>query len=406
MDVVEQFYEAATGDKKQAYEAYFWAYAESRATQQTTPDQQTGLGEPKFNLDNTVFTGPWGRPQNDGPATASVTFINFANAYVRGGGSKDEVLAKIYDSTNYPSAAPVKKDLLYVAANWHQPSFDLWEEVQGDHFYTHMVQYRALTLGSTFASSLGDTETADTLSSAASAIAAWLPKFWDARRNLIVYDYNRTTNSKYSYKDIAVILGVNHGYAGGDLFSYTNDQILATAVQIATAFLPVYGISSTQRNADGATLAPPIGRYPEDVYNGVNSSLGNPWYLTTAALGEYLYRTGHGFSQAGSITVSETSQSFWDYFAAGKPVSAGTTYTGDDLCYLVSALQGWADSFLRTVQYYTPSDKTLREEYNRDTGVPQGAPDLTWSYSSLITAAFARADAKGDTSYRENLASL
>ena len=27
-----------------------------------------GLGEPKFNIDLTAFTGAWGRPQRDGPA--------------------------------------------------------------------------------------------------------------------------------------------------------------------------------------------------------------------------------------------------------------------------------------------------------------------------------------------------
>ena len=27
-----------------------------------------GLGEPKFNVDKTAFTGAWGRPQRDGPA--------------------------------------------------------------------------------------------------------------------------------------------------------------------------------------------------------------------------------------------------------------------------------------------------------------------------------------------------
>ena len=27
-----------------------------------------GLGEPKFNIDETAFTGSWGRPQRDGPA--------------------------------------------------------------------------------------------------------------------------------------------------------------------------------------------------------------------------------------------------------------------------------------------------------------------------------------------------
>jgi glucoamylase len=31
----------------------------------------TGLGEPKFEVDGTAFTGDWGRPQRDGPGTYS-----------------------------------------------------------------------------------------------------------------------------------------------------------------------------------------------------------------------------------------------------------------------------------------------------------------------------------------------
>ena len=50
---------------------------------------------------------------------------------------------------------------------------------------------------------------------------------------------------------------------------------------------------------------------------------------------------------------------------------------------------------MRTVKYYTPADGHLAEEFNRDTGVAQGAADLTWSYASVLTAAFARAEERG-----------
>ena len=30
-----------------------------------------GLGEPKFNVNETAFTGSWGRPQRDGPGEIS-----------------------------------------------------------------------------------------------------------------------------------------------------------------------------------------------------------------------------------------------------------------------------------------------------------------------------------------------
>jgi glucoamylase len=49
------------------------AYIAAQANLQTVPnlsgDLSTGgLGEPKFNIDGTAFTGSWGRPQRDGPA--------------------------------------------------------------------------------------------------------------------------------------------------------------------------------------------------------------------------------------------------------------------------------------------------------------------------------------------------
>lgn len=38
-----------------------------------------GLGEPKFHVDETAFSGPWGRPQRDGPPLRAIAMITFAN---------------------------------------------------------------------------------------------------------------------------------------------------------------------------------------------------------------------------------------------------------------------------------------------------------------------------------------
>jgi len=62
--------------------------------------------------------------------------VEFANTYLANGGSLDTVKNKLYDSTANPAGAPIMKDLLFVASNWSSPSFDLWEEEEGDHFYT------------------------------------------------------------------------------------------------------------------------------------------------------------------------------------------------------------------------------------------------------------------------------
>lgn len=78
MDVVEKFYEAALlpGPKKK-FEKILFQYAQARADEQNDPNLTfAGLGEPKFWLNNTAFTGPWGRPQNDGPATSAITLVS------------------------------------------------------------------------------------------------------------------------------------------------------------------------------------------------------------------------------------------------------------------------------------------------------------------------------------------
>ncbi|KAK3651509.1 hypothetical protein LTR56_005651 [Elasticomyces elasticus] len=409
MDVVQMLYSAATKTKaKTAYQDILFEYAYARATEQNDPGLQTGLGEPKMYLNNTIFTGPWGRPQNDGPATSAITLMEFANNYLANGGSIDTVKQKIYDSATYPANAPVKKDLLFVASNWTSSSFDLWEEEASDHFYTRMVQRCALVMGAAFATKMGDSSTSARLSAAATALSATLSQFWDVNRAIILYEYGPVLAGKSSYLDIAVILGVIHGYAGDGVYSYTNEEVLSTAVRIATAFIDVYPIANTTKDSAGLTLGIPIGRYPEDVYTGTGTQAngGNPWYLCTAAMAQFLYSASTEFGNAGSISVTNTSKPFFDYFAPAAKVQVGHTYSYGSQRYnqAINGLNGWGDAFMRTVKHYTPADGHLSEEFNRNTGVPEGAGDLTWSYASILTAAFARAQLRGQKAYVKNLA--
>ncbi len=46
--------------------------------QQNAASSSSGQGEPKFNTDGSLFTGPWGRPQNDSPALRASALIAFA----------------------------------------------------------------------------------------------------------------------------------------------------------------------------------------------------------------------------------------------------------------------------------------------------------------------------------------
>ena len=260
MDVVYQLYNAATSaTAKVTYAQILFAYAGARAAEQNDPDLQTGLGEPKFFLNNSVFTAPWGRPQNDGPATSAITLMEFAYAYLKANGSMAIVKQMIYDSANCPKQAPVMKDLLFVANNWSSPTYDLWEEEESTHFYDRLVQRRALVMGTSFAQMMNDTATSNTLSGAASALTATLSEFWDPNRQLILYEYGPVLNNKASYKDTAVVLAILHGYAGDGIYSYTNDQVLVSAYQIATSFVPVYLIANLTTDSSGQALGIPVG---------------------------------------------------------------------------------------------------------------------------------------------------
>lgn len=409
-DVVNKMYKATTDAQLRAtYEALLFQYAQARAQEQTDLDQQTGLGEPKFNLDNSVFTGPWGRPQNDGPATTALALMDFANAYIASGGSIDVVKSTLYD-TDTNSAAPIKLDLMYVLQNWNDTSFDLWEEGRSTFFYTQLVQRKAILQGAAFATLMDDSDTSDMLSAAASSITSALSGYWDPARQFIAYEIGPVFNNKVSSIDTAVLLGIIHGYNDDELFSFTNDQVLSSTLFIVTSFLPVFEIAGVTTDQDGNVLGIPVGRYPEDVYDGYGQSAGNPWFLCTATAAEVFYRVVVEYKTAGSIEITSTSLPFFTYFASSvADLAAGAKYTaGSDQQFedIINALLGWGDAFLRRVKYHAAEGGNLSEQFNRDTGFEQGAQDLTWSYAALITAALARAEAVGDLTYAAAVADL
>ena len=55
------------------------------------------------------------------------------------------------------------------------------------------------------------------------------------------------------------------------------------------------------------------------------------------------------------------------------------------------AVLKYADSFAAIAEKYIPTDGSLAEQYNRNTGVPLSAVDLTWSYAAFVSMAERRA---------------
>jgi glucoamylase len=176
MDVITSLYTQSTDTlEREHYSALLMAYLDFSLQNQVTTNPSSalgrGLGEPKFNTDGSAFTGDWGRPQDDGPALQALTLTKFAN-YLLDSGEPDQVTlvkTKLYDST-LPTNALIKRDLEYISHNWPLTSFDIWEEVRGHHFYTRMVQRRALAEGAKLARRLNDGGAADWYTQQAAAL--------------------------------------------------------------------------------------------------------------------------------------------------------------------------------------------------------------------------------------------
>ncbi len=290
----------------------------------------TGLGEPKFNIDGSAFNDPWGRPQNDGPALRAITLIHFANSLLEMG-KENIVREKLYDG-KLPTSSVIKLDLEYVSHHWQDTSFDLWEEVKGHHFYTRMVQRRALIEGASLAQKLDDPFAAEFYRSQAKKLESEIERHWNPERGIIVATLDRDGGLDYktSGLDVAVILGVLHGTTDDGFMSVSDSRVLATAKRLEDAFQSLYSIN--QNGMVGIA----IGRYPEDQYFG-----GNPWVLATFALAEFYYKLGE--------------------------IKKG-------------------DEFMARVQLHANPDGSLSEQIDRKSGYMISARDLTWNYASFLTA--------------------
>ncbi|OQE04478.1 hypothetical protein PENVUL_c033G07353 [Penicillium vulpinum] len=330
----------------------------------------SGLAEPKFMVDQTAFTGEWGRPQRDGPALRATAMIAYGNHLIS---SEKEDVAK---ANIWPI---VQNDLSYVAQYWNQTGFDLWEEVEGSSFFTIAAQHRALVEGSAFAKALG--ETCDGCDSQAPQVLCFLQSFWNGEAVVSNIADNGRTGLDANSVLASLQLFDPKATCDDATFQPCSARALSNHKVYVDSFREIYGVNSGKEA--GSAVA--VGRYAEDTYMD-----GNPWYLTTLAAAEQLYDAVYQWKQQKSLSITELSLPFFQDLdssaAVGDYDSDSDTYTS-----LTAAVTKYADGFVSVVQEYTPSDGALAEQFTRDNGDPASASDLTWSYAAFVTAAERRA---------------
>ena len=353
----------------------------------------SGLGEPKFNVDGTPFTGAWGRPQRDGPALRALTLMKYLNAYNNTHPSlwsptDSRGQYKNLYTASMPPDSVIKADLEYVSHNWQSPGFDLWEEVNGMHFFTAMVQLRALREGTVVANLFGDPGAAGYYRQQADALSSFIGGFWDNNKGHLI----ETMNSPRSGLDCGILLGALHGTgtdytADEGVYPPWSDEVLVTLLAFVTDQRTRFPVNSGAASSNDPLAGVGVGRYPEDVYNGDGSSVGNPWFLCTASVSGVLYRTASHAEQRASFAVTSRTLPFWqavlpNTFSGPRPVAS----TDPAFHPALQRLKNVGDGFLAVIRAHATAQGDLSEEFDGVTGYERGAANLTWSYGAFVDA--------------------
>ena len=369
-------------------------YVEFSTINQTTPVLSHSLGEPKFYVTGEAFNGPWGRPQNDGPAERAITLIRWACLMLNENENVSYVTSILY-SGKPGLHSVIKTDLDFIANSWELSCFDLWEEVKGTHFYTRMLQRTALREGAKLALRLNDQKKSEYYNKQATKIEDAMSCFWDGSKNILIPTVNKESGLDYKISgvDVSIILGCIQGYSESFPFlTPISDQTMSSAYVIHNAFKSLYLINEKETDSFGEKIFPAIGRYPEDVYAGeTGTDYGNPWFLCTLSLSTLCYMAAHLYKREKNILITDRNIQFLqmaiDFNPGNIHLKIGDVLkTGKRLSAVVEGLKKMGDAYLRRVQLHSAQEGSLSEQFDRNTGFMLSARDLTWSYVALVTS--------------------
>lgn len=284
-----------------------------------------GTWHQRYCLDGTPAQGNWAEPQHDQFALPTISCLEYYNA------TGDEGLLREL----YPLIARTCEFLLKDKS----PTWDVWEQVCSYHYWTIEAIIKAMEDGSRIAAVMGKAEEASRYGNEALRLIGELKNYF-VRDGYITCEarggaYRQGASVPGKGLVDASVLGA-HLYFDGHHLGHPLVRRTVAVLEEAFAFYPI--------NWNGAR-GKAIGRYPEDPYDGIWFTGGNPWYITTLWFAE------------------------WHY-------SQGDLRRGDE--------------YLKVVLDHIPRDGHIYEQFNRVTGAPQGARDLSWSYAQFLRAVDAR----------------
>jgi glucoamylase len=308
--------------------------------------------ETRVNPDGTLDISRWARPQHDGPPLRALALLRWA-----AGGHLDASLLE--------EVTPlIRFDLDFTLRHWREPSYDIWEEESGHHYYTLRVSAAALAEGAAWLQGLGDTAQALRCRQESQAVLSLLDDYW---MDEPVAEGGATTRGYYRSRvladgrpsskalDIAVILSAIHSigpeatHDAADsrmhvAHGVADPRMQATLARLDALFDAAYPIN----HGRSAGRGPAMGRYAGDVYYS-----GGAYYFSTLGAAEFCFR-------AAALGGQDRH-----WFERG-------------------------DAYLATVRAYTPANGDLSEQFDQRSGVQTSAKHLAWSYAAFISCLSAR----------------
>ncbi|ODQ63416.1 Six-hairpin glycosidase, partial [Nadsonia fulvescens var. elongata DSM 6958] len=356
----------------------------------------SGLGEPKFYVNGTAFLDHWGRPQRDGPALRSIAIMRYLRICLETGENGNE-LKSVADLANLYYSV-VSPDLHYVGLNWRKSGFDLWEELDGQHFFTSMVQMKSIADGIEIAEAFGDKAIQHILTSELADIKKFIAETYFDSEVGHLRESPGHSNSRTGLNSALFLASIK--VAGLGIYEPYSDEVVASLFHYIQSMEYLYDINRQRLAAfegagvtDISLVGIAIGRYAEDIYDGVGFEFGNPWFVCTATVSHMLYLIVHHLSNQPEdfeLEINALNRQFYGLFLAnlvGKKYwtmdKSRLRRDAPEFTEMLKLMVKYGDSYLDVIREHHSKDGHMSEQFSRFDGYMRGASDLTWSYSAF-----------------------
>ncbi|PWU14020.1 MAG: hypothetical protein C5B49_13870 [Bdellovibrio sp.] len=361
-------------------------------------------GFPLVNMDGSAIEeSEWGWPQNCGPALRASSFV-----------TAEKVMQKIFDEGHLDKEKLplfrerifdlVAADVAYTATQWQENTFDSWEEVKSKrHFFTLMVQRRALLEGARLARRMGKLDKKQQWEQVANQISEVLRTDENFSKDLIEATSGRSGGIvKPALYDMSVILGVLLGKVKGQSYGVDEPRVIATLWNLEKTFERILPINHNRPKGNGVMFS----RWEGDGWTGFKRDAPGSahfWFLTTFAASEFYYDLAETYREKKSVVIDARTISAFESIlqeytpGPGEPnvaLQANQELQGKELQVLISALREHGDGIMKTLNYHRyqdgPRAGQMGEQGDKWKGEVTGPERLTWSHVNAIRAFLAR----------------